>query len=115
MTLKECYAAMGGDYDGVIRRLRSEKLVVKFALDFLDNANITALRGALAAGDQTSAFEAAHTMKGVCLNLGFSRLGESAARLTDALRTEISPEAGALMEQVEADYAEAARIIALHG
>jgi len=30
MTLKECYAAMGGDYDEAIGRLRSEKLVEKF-------------------------------------------------------------------------------------
>ena len=27
MTLKECYMALGGDYDEVLARLRSEKMV----------------------------------------------------------------------------------------
>ena len=27
MTLQECYAAMGGDYEGVMGRLRSERMV----------------------------------------------------------------------------------------
>ena len=39
MTLKECYAAMGGDYDEVIGRLRSERLVQKFVLKFLDDGS----------------------------------------------------------------------------
>ena len=32
MTLKECYAAMGGDYDEAMGRLRSERLVQKFEI-----------------------------------------------------------------------------------
>ena len=39
MTLKECYAALGGDYDEVIGRLRSERLVQKFVLKFLDDGS----------------------------------------------------------------------------
>ncbi len=37
MTLQECYAAFGGDYEGVVARLRSEKTVKKFALKFLND------------------------------------------------------------------------------
>ena len=37
MTLQECYAALGGDYDEVIGRLRSERMVQKFVLRFLDD------------------------------------------------------------------------------
>ena len=37
MTLKECYEKMEANYDEVIGRLRSERLVQKFALKFLDD------------------------------------------------------------------------------
>ena len=36
MTLKECYEALEGDYEGVVARLRSEKMVQKFVLKFLN-------------------------------------------------------------------------------
>ena len=36
MSLKECYDKMGADYEDVLSRLRSEVLVRKFALKFLE-------------------------------------------------------------------------------
>ena len=36
--------------------------------------------------DGESAVRAAHTLKGVCLNLGFTALGEVSSVLTEALR-----------------------------
>ena len=52
------------------------------------------------------AFRAAHTLKGVCANLGFERLRASASDLTELLRkTDTIPaEAEALMELVRRDY-----------
>ena len=35
MTLQECYAALGGDYNEVLGRLYSEALVQKFVGKFL--------------------------------------------------------------------------------
>lgn len=32
MTLQECYQAMGGNYEDVISRLRSERMVQKLVL-----------------------------------------------------------------------------------
>ena len=43
MTLQECYAAMGGNYEDVIGRLRSERLVQKFVLKFLDDGSYSLL------------------------------------------------------------------------
>ena len=37
MTTKECFDAMGADYEGVLERFSSEALVKKFALKFLDD------------------------------------------------------------------------------
>ena len=111
MTLKEFYSKIDGDYDGAMKRLRSEKLVSKFVLKFLEDTNMNDLRSALAEGNQDIAFRAAHTLKGLCLNIGFVKLGDSTSSLTDALRAEITTEARTLMEQVEADYRETLRFI----
>ena len=39
MTLQECYQAMEADYDDVLGRLRSERLIQKFMLKFLDDGS----------------------------------------------------------------------------
>ena len=58
MTLKECYAALGGDYDEAMGRLRSEKLVQKFVLKFLNDGSYRLLCDSLASGDRDEAFRA---------------------------------------------------------
>ena len=104
MTLKECYAAMGGNYDEVIGRLRSEKLVQKFVLKFLNDGSYDLLCASMEAKDYGEAFRAAHTIKGVCQNLSFTVLGKSSSALSEALRGGYTPEADGLAEQVKAEY-----------
>ena len=113
MTLKECYAALGGDYDEVIGRLRSEKLVQKFVLKFLNDGSYQLLLDSLAAGDREEAFRAAHTIKGVCANLGFNALLGSSEALTEALRDGKPPQPGeeALVARVREDYERTAQAI----
>lgn len=111
MTLQECYEAMGSDYTGVLGRLRSERLIQKFVLKFLDDPSYALLCQSMADGDAETAFRASHTIKGVCQNLGFTKLGQSSHDLTEALRSGGGPEAEALLEQVKADYAETADAI----
>ena len=105
MTLQECYSALGGDYDAVLSRLRNEKLIEKFLLRFPDDDSYELLRRSLAEGDQAEAFRGAHTLKGVCQNLGLDRLYTSGAALCEALRYELRPNVPDLFRQVEADYA----------
>lgn len=64
MSLKECYEKMGADYEDVLSRLRSEGLVRKFAVKFLDDDSYAALKDAMAAGNALEAFRGAHTLKG---------------------------------------------------
>ncbi len=104
MTLQECYAAMGGDYAGVSARLPSERLVRKFILKYLDDKSFDLLCTSMAEGNYEEAFRAAHTIKGMCLNLGFTALLDSSSRLSDALRHGWTPEADPLLEQVRADH-----------
>lgn len=105
MTLQECYAAMGGDYAGVTSRLPTERMVQKFVLKFLNDGSYDLLVRSMEAEDYAEAFRAAHTIKGVCQNLDFTRLYRSSSQLSEALRNGFTPEAPALAEQVKEDYA----------
>jgi len=105
MTLQECYAAMGGSYEDAIGRLRSEKLVLKFVLKFLDDGSFGLLCSSMESGDYAEAFRAAHTIKGVCQNLSLTRLADSSSALCESLRGGTPPASG-LAEQVSTDYQE---------
>ena len=77
MNLKECYSALGGNYESVLSRLMTEKLVNRFVLKFLNDASYENLVNSLKDENIEEAFRAAHTLKGVCQNLSFDRLFES--------------------------------------
>ena len=81
MTIQECYAQMGADYNEVFRRLYNEAMIRKFVLLFPKDDSFHNLEAAL-----KEAVRAAHTLKGVCQNLGFSNLYAPAVTLTETLR-----------------------------
>ena len=111
MTLKECYEAIGGNYEEVIGRLRSERLVQKFTLKFLDDKSLELLEKSLKEENYEEAFRAAHTIKGICQNLSFDKLLASDSALTEALRDGKSPETDDLAKQVFVDYEETVSVI----
>ena len=106
MTIRECYDVFGGDFDGVMKRLIDENRVERFALKFLDESSMKQLRISLIEDDQESAFRAAHTIKGICQNLGFTHLGNSSGALTDYLRKGLNGNWQELLHQTEMDYRE---------
>lgn len=108
MTVQECYQNLGGDYSQVEKRLPSVSLIKRFITKFLDDGSFSELCQAMQAGQREQAFRAAHTLKGVCANLSFDRLGASASQLTELLRSEGDgvPEGAALVfHAVKQDYA----------
>lgn len=104
MTLKECYTALGGDYESAVGRLISEKLVQKFVIKFPDDPSYDNLHKSLENKIYDEAFRAAHTIKGVCQNLSFTKLFDSSSRLTEALRAGAVEDISNLVTQVDADY-----------
>ena len=104
MTVRECYEELGSDFDKVLSRLVSEALVKKFALKFLDDPSFGQLETALADKDAETAFRAAHTLKGVCLNLGFDELFEVSAELTEKLREKETAGSEELFQKVSEKY-----------
>lgn len=104
-TLREAYESVGADYDDVFHRLMdNDGMVARFAGKFLDDPSYGALNDALAAGDADTAFRAAHTLKGVAQNLGFSNVYEPASELTELLRTGTLEGAEELAAPVREQY-----------
>lgn len=77
MNINECYQAMGADYEEVFGRLRSERLITKFVLKFPGDPSFSQLQSTLEEKNVEEAFRAAHTLKGVAQNLGFTPLYEA--------------------------------------
>ncbi len=105
MTLKEVYETVGGDYEDVVKRLISEEFAARFAIRFLDDDEMGKLVAAMETRNIEEAFRAAHTLKGVALNLGFKNLGRSASELTEVLRKRTFDGTEELYKEVKADYA----------
>lgn len=105
MTLRECYEKVGEDYEEILGRLMSDQLIKKFARMFLDDKSFENLHSSLEQQKLEDAFRAAHTMKGTCQNLGFTRLYESACTVTEALRGGKNEVTQQMMDQLDADYA----------
>ena len=107
MTIEECYQQLGGDYATLKTRLPSDSLIKRFITKFLDDSSYSELCDALQKGQRDEAFRAAHTLKGVCANLGFDQLENSASALTELLRPKdigIPEEAVSMMNEVKRDY-----------
>ena len=114
MTMEECYRKLGGDYSEVLGRMMNESFIRKFIRKFLEDDSFALLEDAMQKGDCKEAFRGAHTLKGVCQNLGFGTLAASASCLTEILRPlpdSIPEEAGAAMKKVREDYQKTTEII----
>ena len=76
----------------------------RFALKFLQDPSFAQLKESLAKNDGEEAFRAAHTLKGVCLNLGFDELFEVSAELTEKLRERKTAGSEELFQKVSQKY-----------
>lgn len=109
MDIRECYDLLGGSYDNVLARFISEERVKKFLLRFPEDKTFCELAAAVDHLDYTTAFRCAHTLKGICANLGFDRLCASSSTLTELLRDKTAENAdvraiNTLWESVALDY-----------
>ena len=61
-------------------------MIEKFALKFREDMSFQELEKALNDKQVEIAFRAAHTLKGVCMNLGFDHLYKPSFEITECLR-----------------------------
>ena len=99
MTIQECYEAIGGNYEDVLRRLPSEALIRKFTLKFLEDQSYPLLKQSLGDNNYEEAFRGAQ-------NLSFDRLYEVSSELTELLRDRTGEKPGIpeAMEKVTKEY-----------
>ena len=101
MNIREFYEKTGGDYADALQRLMKENLLERFTRMFPDDSCYRELESSLAEKDLAGAFHAVHTLKGICLNLSYTRLYESGYEVTEALR-DADPDNEEDMTRVEA-------------
>lgn len=99
MTVRESYEKMGANYDGVLSRLGNEMLIQEICCKIPQRPKLPGSYRSIEQGDAERAFRAAHTLKGICLNLGFDNLYKPGEALTEKLR-------GRELNGYEALYAE---------
>ena len=106
MTVKECYDAMGADYEDVAGRLRTDERIRKFVLKVLNDSSYALLCSSLEARNMPEAFRAAHTLKGISQNLSLTKLYESSHEMAELLRNrqEYGADIEPLIERVKEDY-----------
>ena len=111
MTVKECYEQLEGDYEGTFARMLKEERMKKFLLLFLQDESYGLLLQKMEEKEVDEAFRAAHTLKGVTINLGLSKLNRSSFEITEALRAKNYEQALTLLPQVKVDYEETIAVI----
>ncbi len=106
MTVKECYEAMGADYEDVAGRLRTDERIKKFVLKVLSDSSYGLLVSSLEEKNIPEAFRAAHTLKGISQNLSLTKLYESSHEMAELLRNrqEYGGDIEPVMEKVKQDY-----------
>ncbi len=116
MTLQELYQKMDADYEQAIRVLRMDKLVDKHIRKLTKNGVVDNLLKAGDGMDPAQLFESAHAMKGVCANLGLTKLSEAASDIAEEYRpgntrSHTDEEVKAMLSQISAAYQKAADAI----
>lgn len=103
MTLKKFYEEIGGNYEGTVARFLTEERARRFAIKFETDPSFFDLCAAVRDKNVQEAFRAAHTLKGVCQNLGFDWLYETASALTEIYRAGSLEDKG-LLDELKTKY-----------
>lgn len=115
MNLRECYEKMEADYESTLGRLIKEDRIRKYVLCFIDTDECKDIKQYAEAKDWEAVFRVAHTIKGVSMNLGFTKLEKSSSILCDELRgiKSGSEKTGTedLIEKLKSDYYETTDLI----
>ncbi|MDO4523414.1 MAG: Hpt domain-containing protein [Eubacteriales bacterium] len=104
MTLESIFEQLGGDYHETKERLMSDELILRMLKKFSADQEYSKLEQAMKAKDLETAFRAAHTLKGIALNLGLGNLAKSAVDLTESLRYGKTDFTEELFEQCKEEY-----------
>ena len=111
MKTRDFYENIGENFESVENRLLSEGMVERFVLRFAEDKTFSELCAAMNEKDVSEAFRAAHTLKGVAANLGFTALAAASSGLTEILRAKSFVGADEAFIKVVAEYDKVIRAI----
>ena len=105
MNIQETAKANRWDLEGTLRRFGgSQMMLERFLKKFPQDPTFGKLAEAAGNGDLPGIETAAHALKGVAGNLGFTALYESCSSLVAAVRAGETKEVDGLWETVRAEY-----------
>ena len=102
----------GVDIDGALERMGdSEELYETILGMFLQDENYEALKDAMEKGDDENSLGYAHTIKGMCGNLGLTKLFSYADDMVETFRKNRNCDVKLLMTQITEEYTKITGII----
>ena len=91
MDVRSLYQTIGVDFDDVLALLRKEERIKLYLVQTMEDPAFAALDDAMRHGDFDAAFRAAHTIKGMGMNLMLKPMTEAAIELVECLRDGVAP------------------------
>lgn len=105
---RQVFEAYGANYEITMERfLGKEELYLKYLDMLFEDDTLSKLEVSLALGDLSSAFEAAHTLKGVVGNMGLAPLYTAVCALVEPLRKKVEGDYQALLKVVQGEFCRA--------
>ena len=104
MTVKGFYDVTGGGYGEMFAKFGSDVMITKFLTIFKRDKSYETLVEKLDGGDVEGSFHAAHTLKGVVLNLNLLGLKDPVCNVVEALRAGNLSAARSLFPAVKEAY-----------
>lgn len=86
MIVRTFYDSIGENYDEVFDRIGNDKWIEKYLRKFITEDYFAALEELIIKSEWEEAFKAAHSLKGLALNLGLSQLAASSSKLCETVR-----------------------------
>lgn len=111
-TLREDLLAIGVDYDKALERfLGKPDFYQEFLYQFPDDPQLDTLLSAIKAQDVKKAFKAAHTLKGLCGNLGLNNLLKPIVPLVEILRKDSFDGIEPLLDELVTQHQKTCRLL----
>ena len=77
MTVQECYQQIQGNYENVLKRLKTDERIAKFLELFLSDTTYEKLSEAVNAKNDQEILKCVHDLKGMALNLVLTALQQA--------------------------------------
>lgn len=111
IKMQQFFNEIGMDYEDTVSRLGGEERVSRFVKLFLKDESYKNFCDFMEKENYAEAFRSIHTLKGVCMNLGFTKLSEIASEITEILRKEDVIRTRELMPKFTEQYEKTCRVI----